>query len=51
MLSAPQGALSMKSARTKIILDGEKFINTIKKNKKKLQATSLKLQAPQKSHK
>ena len=44
MLSAPQGALSMKSAKTKIILDGEKFINIIKSNK--LQASSPKLQAP-----
>ena len=29
MLSAPQGALSMRNARIKIILAGEKFTNTI----------------------
>ena len=46
MLSAPQGALSMKSARTKIILDGEKFINTIKKNKKRIRLQALKRVGP-----
>ena len=46
MLSAPQGALSMKNARTKIILDGEKFINTIKKNKKRIRLQALKRVGP-----